>query len=105
MLNRTAKIKINAIVSLLYQLVTIGCGFILPRLILSTFGSSYNGLTSSITQFVSCVTLLSAGIGGVTRAALYKPLAEKDNKTISIVIKTTQAFILALEEWWFVPIN
>ena len=31
--------------------------------------------------------------GGVTRAALYKPLAEKDNKTISIIIKTTQAFM------------
>ena len=66
----------NMMASIGYEMVAVICGLILPRLILSTFGSSYNGITSSITQFLSCVTLLRAGIGGVTRASLYKPLAD-----------------------------
>ena len=79
---RSKKALINSISSLLSQLVTIISGFVLPRLILSQFGSSYNGITSSITQFLNCVILLRAGVGGVTRAALYKPLADGDNNQI-----------------------
>ena len=32
---------------------------------------------SSITRFLGYIVLLEAGVGGVVRAALYKPLAEK----------------------------
>lgn len=91
--NISKSIKINAKISVIHQIVTVACGLILPRLILSNFGSNYNGLTSSITQFTSCITLLSAGIGGVTRAALYKPLAENNTNEISIIVCTTQAFM------------
>lgn len=79
--------------ALLQELVGIICGLILPRLILQHFGSSYNGIISSITQFLSCVTLLRAGLGGVTRAALYKPLAEKDQAEISRVVFAAQRFM------------
>lgn len=90
---RSKKALINSISSLLSQLVTIICGFVLPRLILSQFGSSYNGITSSITQFLNCVILLRAGVGGVTRAALYKPLADGDNNQISGIVNATQQFM------------
>lgn len=91
--NKSKKIKINALASMTQQIVSIMCGFILPKLILQNFGSSYNGLTSSITQFISCITLLSAGIGGVTRAALYKPLSENNTAEISCIVATTHAFM------------
>lgn len=90
---RSKKALINSMTSLLAQVVTIICGFILPRLILSAFGSSYNGITSSITQFMNCVILLRAGVGGVTRAALYKPLADKDSYEISGIVNATQDFM------------
>ena len=79
---RSKKLALNTLFSLLEELVAIICGFILPRLILSAFGSKYNGITTSITQFLSCAVLLRAGIGGVTRAALYKPLANHDKNKI-----------------------
>lgn len=90
---RSKKALINSMTSLLAQIVTIVCGFILPRLILSAFGSSYNGITSSITQFMNCVILLRAGVGGVTRAALYKPLADKNYYIISGIVNATQDFM------------
>lgn len=90
---RSKKAIINITVSILLQLVTIVCGFITPRLILTSFGSGYNGITSSVTQFLSIITLLRAGVGGVTRASLYKPLAEKNTAKISAIVRATEKFM------------
>lgn len=90
---RSKKALYNSMSSLLLEFVSIICGFILPRVILVAFGSTYNGLTTSITQFLSVVTLLRAGVGGVTRAALYKPLAENDIDKISAIVNATKKFM------------
>lgn len=90
---RSKKTFINTAFALLEELVVVICGLILPRLILATFGSKYNGLTSSITQFLSCAVLLRSGIGGATRAALYKPLAKKNKDEVNSIIKATDIFM------------
>ncbi len=90
---RGRKTIINTVFSLVEEVVAIVCGFILPRIILSAFGSKYNGLITSITQFLSCSVLLRSGIGGATRAALYKPLVQKDKDEINSIIKATDIFM------------
>lgn len=90
---RTKKAMINIVVGIASEVVSLVCGLILPRLILSNFGSAYNGITQSITQFISVIALMKAGIGGATRAALYKPLAEGDTREISEVLASTQKFM------------
>ena len=80
------KLKVNLIVSLLYQLVAMLYGFILPRLILEQFGSEVNGLTQSIKQFLGIITFLDMGLGQVVRSALYKPLAAGDHQQISRIM-------------------
>lgn len=89
---RTKLSLLNSFTSLILQLVTVVCGFILPRLLLTAFGSEVNGAVSSITQFLGYISLLEAGVGGVTRAALYKPLADGDTNKISGIINATQRF-------------
>lgn len=74
------------------QIVTIISGFIIPKVILVYFGSSVNGLVSSINQFLNYIQLLEGGLSGVIMAALYKPLADHDEKKISSIIKATQVF-------------
>lgn len=81
----------NLITSVLQELTAIACGLILPRLVLSHFGSAYNGVTASIAQFLSCAALLRAGVGSVTRAALYQPLAEGNMTALSAVVNTAEA--------------
>ena len=71
---------LNSAASLLLEFVSVICGFIVPRLIIGTYGSDINALTSSITQFLSYIALVEAGVGGVIRAALYRPLAEKKHR-------------------------
>lgn len=90
---RGRKAALNTAFSLLEELVSVICGFILPRLILSAFGSKYNGLTASITQFLSCAVLLRSGVGGATRAALYKPLAKGDRTSFNGIVKATDIFM------------
>lgn len=90
---RTQKALINTFSGLLQEAVSLICSMILPRLILRTFGSDYNGITHSISQFLSCIALLRSGIGGVTRAALYKPLADGDNLAYSRVLRATEIFM------------
>lgn len=90
---RGKKAAINTLMNLLEEAIAVVCGFILPRLILSAFGSRYNGLTQSITQFLQCAILLRSGIGGATRAALYKPLADGDKPKFDAIVKATDLFM------------
>lgn len=90
---RARKAFRNTMWGLVYECVTLICGFIVPRLVLTSFGSQYNGITSAISQFLGVISLFQAGVSGVTVAALYKPLAEGDISQISIIIRTTERFL------------
>lgn len=86
------KVMLNVGCTMLCQLVTFISGLIVPRLILSTFGSEANGLVSSITQFLNYIALVEGGIGSVVLTALYGPLAKKDDRKISNVLKAAENF-------------
>lgn len=92
MLSAKKKLSLNTLMSILLQVTTVICGFILPRLILGRFGSSVNGLTSSITQFLSLISFLELGLGAVIPAALYKPLAEHNEHEISAIVTSGSKF-------------
>ncbi len=89
---RAQRAKLNIATSLLGQFVTLICGLIVPGLMIRSFGSEVYGATASIAQFLSYITLLEGGIGGVARAALYKPLADNDILSISRVRNEIQRF-------------
>lgn len=75
---RSKKAIKNIIFSLTLQIITIICGFIVPKLIISSYGSDVNGLITSISQFLAYITLLEAGFGPVIRSTLYKPIANNN---------------------------
>ena len=89
---RSKKALWNMLSSLLLQLVSVVCGLILPRLLIGTFGSAVNGMTASVAQFLGYIVLFEAGVGGVVRAALYKPLADGDHAKISAILRASDRF-------------
>lgn len=93
---RKKRLFYNTVSSLVYQLTTIICGFILPRLILGAFGSEVNGLVNSITQFLGIISFLELGVGAVVQSALYKPLAEKKQNDVSKIIASANKFFTKL---------
>ena len=95
-LTRKTKLVLNTGFSMLLQITTLVSGFILPRIILGTFGSNVNGLVNSIAQFLNVITLLDLGVGAVVESALYKPLAEKDNDEISRIFASATKFFKRL---------
>lgn len=89
---RSKKALINILTNLLLQVVIIIYGFIVPKIIINKFGSEINGLVTSITQFLAYISLLESGFGPVVKATLYRPIAEKDNKTIAKILKSSEKF-------------
>ena len=89
---RKKRLLWNTVSSLVFQITTIICGFVLPHLILHHFGSSINGLVNSITQFLAVITFLELGVGAVVQSSLYKPLANKDSDTVSKIIVSANKF-------------
>ncbi len=87
---RTTQFIKNVVGSAILQIVTIITGFISPRLMLTAFGSEINGITSSITQFISYLCLVEAGLSNATIFALYKPLANRDTKERDAVISASR---------------
>lgn len=90
---RTQKATLNLGTTAFYEIITFTSGLILPRLILSHYGSAYNGIISSITQFLSLVSILRLGVAGATRAALYKTLAAHDLQGTSSIVKATEIYM------------
>ena len=95
-MNRRKLLAYNTGSSLILQITTVICGFIVPRLILQTYGSEVNGLINSITQFLAIIAFLELGVGAVIQSSLYKPLAEKDDKEISKIVVSGQEFFSRL---------
>ena len=83
---------LNIVTTLFLQLATIISGFIIPKLILSTFGSETNGLISTLQQFLNYIALIEGGLNGVIMANLYRPLVAKDYEKVSSIIKTANRF-------------
>lgn len=83
---------LNISFSLCYQIVSVVCGVLIPNLMIRKFGSELYGASTSILQFLSYITLLEGGVGGVARAALYKPLAEHNDELVSDIVREIQGF-------------
>ena len=91
-MKKISKPKLNIFTTIANQLVATACGIVVPRILIGGFGSEAYGVTVSITQFLSYITLLEGGIGGVARAKLYEPLALGDQQKISAVYRAEQTF-------------
>lgn len=91
--SRTYYAKVNAVSLLLKEVIALLCNFLLPKLILSYFGSSFNGLASSITQFLNIISLFRLGVAGAARYSFYKPLSTNNNEELSTAVNTFQKYM------------
>ena len=93
---RSLLFKKNTVSSLLFQITTIICGFIIPKIVLSAYGSETNGLVSSIKQFLGVISFLELGVGAVVQSTLYKPLAFGDKDRINQIMSSANAFFIKI---------
>lgn len=78
------------------QAVILVLGIIVPRVMLTNYGSDVNGLVSTITQIFTYMALLEAGVGQAARNALYKPIIENNKEKISYVASVAKSYFRKL---------
>lgn len=104
MKKKTDLLFINSLSSLSVQVVAILSSFVVPKCILSAFGSAAYGTVESITGFLGFLTLLEAGVGSVSRAELYEPVAKQDYAAISTVVNETKRFFTRIANIYLVSV-
>lgn len=92
--NRTVKFLMNSGSLALQQIITLAAGFIVPRVMLLFYGSDTNGLVTSVTQIITYINLVEAGLSNAATYALYKPLADRDHAAVSAVVSASRKFYL-----------
>ncbi len=82
----------NIVFSFGGQIVVMVLGIIIPRIMITSYGSDVNGIVSTVTQIFSYMALLEAGISQAARNALYKHIANKDKDGISYVVSLSRRY-------------
>ncbi|MGQ7448991.1 hypothetical protein ACTGW0_06925 [Streptococcus suis] len=77
------KLKLNSLSALIFQVITLVSGLIIPKLFLTAYGTEQNGLNYSISQMLSIISFFDFGVAAVAQATLYKPLHERDIAAVS----------------------
>ena len=90
---KTKKAFYNIISELTFEVVALICGLILPRMVLEAYGSAYNGVIQTIIQFLGYVEILTIGVTGPTRVAVYRALAKQDEHKLHAILKANDAYM------------
>lgn len=89
-MERNVKATNNVLAGFMFEIIALFCNLLIPGLIIANYGSAANGMVSSVTQLLTCSDVFQAGIISAALAALYKPLANKDNLSISKIYNQTK---------------
>ena len=68
------------------QIISTIVGIIIPKLIIIQYGSTINGMVSSVSQFLMYAGLVEAGIGNAAIVALYRPLIDNSWNDINLIL-------------------
>lgn len=90
---KTKKALYNIISELTFEVVALICGLILPKMVLEAYGSAYNGVIQTIIQFLSYTSVLTLGVTGPTRVAVYRALADEDNQKLHGILKANELYM------------
>ena len=89
--SRSKNVLWGSLSTVILSICTLISGLIVPRLIMGHYGSSVNGLASSISQFISYFNLLEAGLAGASVYALYKPLANREQDNVNSILSESKS--------------
>lgn len=92
------------IIMTLYQLVTVAIGFVVPKLLMSKYGATLHGYTSTVNNVMSYVALLNAGLATASVQSLYAPLAVGDKEKVSSTLKAVDRMYIKTGCYYMVAI-
>lgn len=91
-MSRTSNSLKMVVASTANQIAVVICGFLLPPLFISHFGSEMNGLLNAVKQMMAYFGIVCLGLGSAAQVALYKPIVDNDWKRINAILAATKHF-------------
>ncbi|MBE6947188.1 MAG: hypothetical protein E7454_02910 [Ruminococcaceae bacterium] len=88
--NRSINSLLNAISAISLTLVNGLMGFVVTRLILSYYGSDFNGLNSTANQVVHVLMIIEGGFITASNVAVFAPYGKNDYQTVNGILSATR---------------
>lgn len=85
--SRTKNVLKNMLVGTSFQVMSLILGFISRTIFIKILSAEYLGINSLFTNILTILSFAELGIGNAIVFNLYKPIANKDNKKINILLK------------------
>ncbi|MFA0322750.1 hypothetical protein AB4561_23250, partial [Vibrio sp. 10N.222.55.A3] len=85
-MSRISNVIKNAKVGLFFMVITFALGMASRKLFLDELGPEFIGLTTTLLGIIGFLSLAEMGLSVAVSSTLYKPLAEKDYKTVNTTI-------------------
>ncbi len=89
-MNRTKLSFLNAVSAIVLTLVNGLMGIVVTRLVISHFGSDFNGLNSTANQIINVLLILEGGFTLASNVALFGPISTEDYDTSNGVLAATR---------------
>lgn len=91
--------KKNVVWQMLYQIISILMGVLIPYIVLRTYGSEINGLTNTARNMLTLVSLVRAGISTAITYSLYKPINEFNKPKIKFILNSVNKKFKIIAYW------
>lgn len=88
--SRTSYSVLNAISAMMLTLINGLLGIVVTRLVISHFGSDFNGLNSTANQIINVLLILEGGFTLASNVALFDSISHKDFATSNSVLVATR---------------
>lgn len=84
---RTENVIKNSTSSIIYKIVHVMIQFVMRTAFIRILGNEYTGVSGLFTDIVQVLSVVELGLDSSMVYALYKPLAQRDEKRISALLK------------------
>lgn len=87
---RVKTAKINVLVSIMLQVMTLLYGLLLPRYMIVYYGSEVNGLLTSVKTVLSSFTIVEAGLSLAVLSVIYLPIKNENTEYVSNILTSAR---------------
>lgn len=94
----------NIFYGLLNLILTSAIALLIPRLVISNYGSEVNGLILSVTQVFAYFSLLEASVGLASIQALYKPISIDDRISVNKILSASNNYFKKSSLYYLISI-
>lgn len=100
-MNKSRRSIFTAVSAIALTLINGLFALLITRLVIVHYGSDFNGLNSTASQFISMLLIVEGGFTIATNVALFKPMAAEDHHAINRILSATRKIFKKIGIYFF----